>query len=63
MEIIIEANFKTVESIDLALKTIKEHNDNQKGMRVYPNEYDKAINNLGLLSSQIKKELKGVETN
>lgn len=57
-EVIITTNTRILDSIDFALELIEREDKSKMGMRVYPDEYSKAINDLNKLKHDIKLEEK-----
>lgn len=57
MEVIVDVNYRTIESLNFVLDMIKERDGNNRGMRVYPDENSRALHRLTQLKLQIEKEM------
>lgn len=55
-EVIIVTSDRILPSLDLALKLLTEADRERTGMRVYPDEYSRARNDLLMLIHKIKEE-------
>lgn len=60
-EIIIDVNGQDWEALNHAILTLTEINNKKTGIRVYPDQDDKAINRLSLLKHKIYDELEDKE--
>lgn len=58
MEVVILTSTRVISSLEFALETLDKADKERKGMRVYPDEYSKARNDLAKLKAQIEREMK-----